>query len=155
MEKQPSSRTCFLCGRENDFALKIDWYSDPENEEVVADFSIPEHFNGYPGIAHGGIVSAVLDETAGRAILLNGFEDNFTVTMKLEVTFRKPTPTQSPLKAVGRILETRTGVWKVGSEIRLPDGQVTAECVAYVVRPPAEVDKKIKEETPHWYVEPD
>ncbi|HEC25979.1 MAG TPA: PaaI family thioesterase, partial [Gammaproteobacteria bacterium] len=69
MHKQPNSRTCFMCGRENDSGLKMSWYNIPEKEQNQGKVTIPEHFNGYPGIAHGGIVAAILDETAGRSIL--------------------------------------------------------------------------------------
>ena len=47
--KQPSSRTCFLCGRQNEAVLKMEWYNNPETNQVEATIKIPEHFNGYPG----------------------------------------------------------------------------------------------------------
>ena len=68
MIKQPTSRTCFACGRENDSGLKMTWYNNPESNQVEASVTIDEHFNGYPGIVHGGIVAAILDETSGRAV---------------------------------------------------------------------------------------
>ena len=65
--------------------------------------SVPEHFNGYPGVTHGGIVAALLDETAGRSILMDGGFDDLMVTAKLEVAYRRPTPTGVPLQVVGRL----------------------------------------------------
>ncbi|MGE5397614.1 MAG: PaaI family thioesterase [Chitinophagales bacterium] len=135
MEKQPSSRTCFLCGRENDRGLKMTWYSDREKGQVWSKVTIPSYFNGYPGFVHGGIIAALLDETSGRAILLEG-EDNLFVTAKLEVTYRKPTPTDQPLTVVGWIVKGNSTRAQVEGEIRLEDGTVTAQARAIVLRPP-------------------
>lgn len=152
MEQQPSSRTCFVCGRQNDFGLKMIWHNHPEKNQVIGQVTIPEHFNGYPGIAHGGIVATILDETAGRAVMLDGNFDNLFVTLKLEVTYRNLTPTNTPLTAIGWI--TRPGAKTIGvaGELRLPNGSVTAECKAIVVRPPAEISKLWEPERPFWKV---
>ena len=70
--RQPSSRGCFVCGRENPMGLAARWTNHPECGEVRATVEIPEHFNGYPGTVHGGILSALLDEAAVRTALLDG-----------------------------------------------------------------------------------
>ncbi|HBQ86166.1 MAG TPA: thioesterase [Syntrophomonas sp.] len=137
MEKQPSSRTCFLCGRENDKGLKMTWYNDREKNQVIATVVVPEYLNSYPGVAHGGIVSTLLDETSGRAILMDD-PDNLFVTARLEVRYRIPTPTQTPLTVVGWTVKGKKNYARVAAEVRLPDGTVTAEATALVVRPPAE-----------------
>ena len=137
MEKQPSSRTCFLCGRENDKGLKMTWYNDREKNQVIATVVVPEYLNSYPGVAHGGIVSTLLDETSGRAILMDD-PDNLFVTARLEVRYRIPTPTQTLLTVVGWAVKGKKNYARVAAEVRLPDGTVTAEATALVVRPPAE-----------------
>jgi len=48
------------------------WYNNPESNRVESAVTIPEQFNGYPGIVNGGIVAAILDETSGRAVMLDG-----------------------------------------------------------------------------------
>ncbi|NLE76727.1 MAG: PaaI family thioesterase [Chloroflexi bacterium] len=152
MEKQPSSRTCFLCGRQNDASLKMTWYSDREAGQVRATVTVPEQFNGYPGIVHGGIVAAILDETAGRAVLLEGDADNLMVTLKLEVKYRRPTPTNTPLTVVGWALRQTERRATVAGEIRLPDGAVTAEAQAIIARPTEEVMRSWEAEKPYWRV---
>lgn len=152
MIQQPTSRTCFLCGRENDIGLKMTWYNVPEKEQIEGKVTIPEHFNGYPGISHGGIVAAVLDETAGRAIMLDGnFQDLF-VTLKLETTYRNLTPTNVELTAIGWVIRRSERKAKVGAKLCLPDGTVTAECEAIVVRPPEEVSERWEPERKFWKV---
>lgn len=138
MEKQPCSRTCFLCGKQNDFGLKMTWYNDADKQEVFANITVPEHFNSYPGFVHGGIVAALLDETSGRALLLNGNNDNLMVTAKLEIKYLQPTPTGQELKVVGRVIRQSRISAKVSGEICLSDGTITATCKATVIKPPKE-----------------
>ena len=125
MIKQPTSRTCFVCGRENSYGLKMVWYNNLGENRVEATVTIPEQFNGYPGIAHGGIVAAILDETSGRAVMLDGNFENLFVTLRLNIAYRKPTPTDTPLKAVGWLEHKGSRGMKVASELLLPDGTIT------------------------------
>jgi len=152
MDKQPSSRTCFLCGRQNDMGLKMSWYNDHEAGQVKATLAVPEHFNGYPGVIHGGIVAALLDETSGRALLLDGDDDNLFVTLKLEVKYRRPTPTSEPLTVVGWVIRQTSRRAKVAAEIRLADGTVTAQAEAIVVRPGEEFFQQWEPEKQFWRV---
>ena len=152
MDKQPSSRTCFLCGRQNDAGLKVSWYNDRAAGKVKATVVVPEHFNGYPGIVHGGIVAALLDETAGRAVLVHGGDDDLMVTLKLEVKYRRPTPTGEPLTVVGWVLQHAAGSARVAGQILLADGTVTAQCEAVLVRAPQEFFQRWAPEKPFWRV---
>jgi len=34
MDKQPSSRTCFLCGRQNQVGLRMTWHNDAGARQV-------------------------------------------------------------------------------------------------------------------------
>ena len=155
MIKQPTSRTCFMCGRENSCGLKMVWYNNPDANRVETTVTIPEQFNGYPGIAHGGIVAAILDETSGRAVMLDGNFDNLFVTLRLNIAYRQPTPTNTPLKAVGWMEHKGSRGMKVASELLLPDGTVTTECKAVVVRPTGEIYKNWEHERKFWRVEKD
>lgn len=152
MEKQPVSRNCFLCGRENEIGLKMNWYNDKERQQVIATVSVPERFCGYPGVVHGGIVAALLDETSGRAVMLNGDYDNLMVTLKLEVTYRRPTPCGETLTVVGWVVRQSKSRAKVAGEIRLPDGTVTAASTGIVVRASSEFMAGWKKEKPFWRV---
>ena len=155
IKKQPTSRTCFLCGRENNYGLKMVWYNNLESNQVEATVTIPEQFNGYPGIAHGGIVAAILDETSGRAVMLDGNFKNLFVTLRLNVTYRRPTPTNTPLKAVGWLEHKGNRGMKVAAKLSLSDGTVTTECKAVVVRPTGEISESWEPERKFWRVEED
>ncbi len=131
----------------------MSWQNDLERGEIHGRVTVPAHFNGYPGVVHGGIVAAILDETAGRAILLSGDEDNLMMTLKLEVVYRHPTPTGIPLTAVGRVIRRSSRRAQVESRIHLQDGTVTASCTALIVRPPPETAAAWEAEKPYWRVE--
>lgn len=152
MKKQANSRTCFVCGRDNDMSLKMSWYEDHETQQVRSTVTVPEHFNGYPGVVHGGIVSAILDETSGRAVMLKHGKNALMVSLKLEVTFRLPTPTGTPLTVIGWVIKQSKSRARVAGEIRLPDGTLTAECTAVVVRPPQKILDSWEAEKPYWKV---
>jgi uncharacterized protein (TIGR00369 family) len=150
MRRQPTSRSCFVCGRENPVGLKVTWTQDPGTGEVRGTVSVPEHFNGYPGVVHGGIVGALLDETAGRTVLLDGGFEELMVTAKLEVVYRRPTPTGVPLEAVGRLLKRTGSRAEAEAELRLPDGTVTARATVLLARTPAEIRERWESEREHW-----
>ncbi len=153
MRKQPTSRMCFICGRQNPVGLKLDFYEDHETERVRAEITVPDAYQGYPGVVHGGIVSAILDEVAGRAVIIGGGSENLLATLRMTVRFRRPTPTETPLLAVGWV-EQASGVGaRVAGEIRLPDGTVTAECESLLARPPEEFRERWKDEKPYWKVD--
>jgi uncharacterized protein (TIGR00369 family) len=152
MQKQKNSRGCFLCGLDNDVSLKMRWYEDHQAQEIRSIVTVPDHFNGYPGVVHGGIVSAILDETSGRAVMLKSGKDALVVSLKLEVTFRRPTPTNTPLTAVGWVIKQSSSRAQVAGEMRLPDGTITAECKAIVARPPQGILDKWEAEKPYWKV---
>jgi uncharacterized protein (TIGR00369 family) len=152
MRKQPNSRNCFVCGRQNPIGLKLDFYQDPQAGQVRAEFTLPEIYQGYPGVAHGGIVAAILDETAGRATLIGASDDNLMVTLKLSVRYRRPTPTGVPLTAVGWVVQPGEQRASVAGEIRLPDGTVTADCEILLAAVPETFRAGWEAEKPYWRV---
>jgi acyl-coenzyme A thioesterase PaaI-like protein len=121
------------------------WHNDVAAQQIRATVTIPDHFNGYPGFVHGGIIASVLDETAGRALLLDGDYDNLMVTLKLEVRYRRPTPT-------GWVIKQSASRARAAAEIRLADGTVTAQGEALLVRPSAEFFQRWEPEKPFWRV---
>ena len=125
--KQNNSKNCIVCGQENKLGLKTRFY-ETDKEEVIALFTAEEEHQSYPGITHGGISSAILDETIGRAIMAKYNEQVWGVTVELKLRYRKPVPLGVELKAIGRITEERGPFFEGTGEIILPDGQVAVSC---------------------------
>jgi len=121
--------------------------------EVRSSLVLAEHFHGYPGIAHGGIVAALLDEAMVRSLLLEGAFEDLMVTARMEVSYRHATPTAVPVTVVGRLVKRGSSRATAQAEIRLADGTVTAEAEGLLTRPPPEVKAAWAEERPFWSVD--
>lgn len=100
IEKLTISSSCFVCGDKNECSLKTEFFR-LEDDYILAVFKSDKRFESFPNRIHGGIISAVLDETAGRIIQFN--KDIFAVTTKLETRFILPTPVDTILYACARI----------------------------------------------------
>ena len=153
-DAQPTSRYCFVCGRDNPVSLGVRWRNDTDARQVRAVVTVREEYNGYPGIVHGGVVAALLDETAGRALMLDGNFERLWVTVKLEVTYRRPTPTGVPLTVIGWVEREDARRSMTAAEIRLPDGEVTARGKALIARPPEKMLGAWLAEREHWRADP-
>ena len=93
---------CFICGLENPIGLHLHIY-EVEPGVIEATYSAPEHFQGYPGVLHGGIVGALIDEISARAQMGGDPNDpRFMFTAKLEVKYRQNVPIGKPLKIIGK-----------------------------------------------------
>jgi acyl-coenzyme A thioesterase PaaI-like protein len=141
---------CFACGLENPVGLRLSFYSTGE-AEVQAETVVPDHFQGYPGVAHGGIVAALLDEAAGRTVMAAD-PNHFTVTARLDVRYRQPVPVGRPVRLIAWRTMDRGRFAGAHAELRLPDGSVGAEAEALLV------DTELQSERPEelgWRVVPD
>ncbi|MCI0394201.1 MAG: PaaI family thioesterase [Chloroflexi bacterium] len=135
--RQPNSDNCFVCGRKNPRGLYVAFY-DNGQDEVMAEYTIPDVYQGYPGIVHGGIVAAILDEAVGRVAMI-GDHHHFMMSVRLEVKYRQPVPTRTPLRIVGRAVRLRGRLGKAVGEITLPDGALAAEAEMTLADVPAEL----------------
>ncbi|MBV7272515.1 PaaI family thioesterase [Clostridium sp. PL3] len=122
LKKQHNSKKCIVCGMENNLGLKASFY-EIENNEVVAIFKSLEEHQSYPGRLHGGIASAILDETIGRAIMIKD-PNMWGVTIELNLKYKKPVPLNEELKVVGRIIKDTRRVFEGTGEILLSNGEV-------------------------------
>lgn len=120
---QNISRYCLVCGIENEFGLKTRFY-ETADQELIALFSPVAQHQSYPGITHGGISAAILDETIGRAIMCFYDEATFGMTIELKLRYKKPVPYGVELKAIGRITRDGGRIFEGTGEIYLPDGEL-------------------------------
>ncbi len=133
MNQQPVSRSCFICGVENPIGLHMRFYeSDIEPVEVTAEYTVPAQYQGYPGVVHGGIVAAMLDEVTSRTIF-RGDPPRFVVTARLNVRYRRPVPVETPLRLVGRIVKDKGKVITVAGQVFGPGSELLAEAEAVIV----------------------
>jgi uncharacterized protein (TIGR00369 family) len=95
-------RVCFVCGEKNPIGLKLKLRTDPERGESAAEVTFADHFQGWAGIVHGGLVAAVLDEAMIYAAGAKGLK---CVTGEIMVRYVKPASTGIAYALKGRFVE--------------------------------------------------
>jgi len=151
--KQPNSRHCFVCGVENRTGLGLEFFENGDGR-VVAEPCLPEAYQGYPGIVHGGIVASMLDEIAGRAAMI-GDHTHFRLTAKLNIRYRRPVPVGETIRLIGWIVDDRGRLATARAEIRLADGALAAEAEAILADLPDAPEREEVLAELGWKVYPD
>jgi acyl-coenzyme A thioesterase PaaI-like protein len=143
---------CLVCGLNNGAGLRASFY-ELEGEELLAVFQPrPEH-QGYPGRLHGGLATAILDETIGRAINRDGREDVWGVSIEVTTRFRKPIPLEDEVRVIGRITKNTGRLFEGTAEILLADGSVAVEGKGKYLKLPLDRISDLNVEE-HWRVSP-
>jgi acyl-coenzyme A thioesterase PaaI-like protein len=121
---------CFGCGPTNPQGLRLRSFERPDGT-VVADWTPrPEH-EAFPGFLNGGILGTLVDchsnWTAIAAMVAARQADAApsTVTAELAVRYRRPTPSDRPVRLVGRVVELAADRATVETTVE-SDGVVTA-----------------------------
>lgn len=125
------SENCFGCGLKNDEGLQARFFATEEGHMLSIVEPRPEH-QSYPNRMHGGITSAILDETIGRAINLTS--NDWGVTINLHVTFRKAVPLDATLYCRTKIIEDGLRTFVGLGEIVLENGDVAAQAEGRFMR---------------------
>lgn len=141
---------CFVCGQRNPFGLHLVFQQ--EANSITADFQPREEHQGFPGILHGGIVAAVLDDALGRTALLSEHPVDWNMTGKLEVRYRKYVPC-GPLLRVRATLESmRRRVLQAKGVLTLAEDENTilAEATGTFLPLPMNVLGELAQQFPGW-----
>jgi len=107
---------CFGCG-DNPLGLRLPLPAAPGLSEYEAYFQFDERHQGGPGLAHGGMVSAALDEAAGLLATWHSFP---SVTARLFVRYRRPVPINTELLIVARLVDVHGR--RLHVDARISDG---------------------------------
>jgi acyl-coenzyme A thioesterase PaaI-like protein len=103
---------------------------DDEELRVRGTFTVNEHHQGAPGLAHGGVISAAMDEGMGYLLWL---VQKPAVTAHLEVDYRRPLPVGSRLELEGRVDRMEGRKIFASMEGRM-DGEVVVEAKALFLK---------------------
>jgi len=139
---------------ENPVGLKLKIYQT-EPGMIETTYTAPEHFQGYPGVLHGGIVASILDEISGRAHMGDPAEPRFMFTGKLEVKYRKNVPIGKPLKIVGKAGKSKGKTAEGWAGIYDENGTLLAEARTLLINVPTEMLDSTNLEELGWKVYPD
>jgi uncharacterized protein (TIGR00369 family) len=116
-------RVCFVCGEKNPIGLKLKLRTDPERGESAAEVTFADHFQGWAGIVHGGLVAAVLDEAMIYAAGAKGLK---CVTGEIMVRYVKPASTGIAYALKGRFVEDKGRIVLAESALLDAEGREVA-----------------------------
>ena len=130
------NQDCFGCGASHPTGLHLTAYAG-DKMNVTAKFTVTEHHQGAPGLAHGGLLSCAFDEALGKLMWLV-LEP--AVTGKLETSFLMPVKVGTTLfiSAEIRGREGRKIYCQAEGRIDSESGPVAVEAAAIFITVPIE-----------------
>lgn len=128
IKRQKNSKNCIICGLDNPLGVKAAFY-DLEDGSAAALFTFRAEHQSYPLRTHGGMVCALLDELIGRALWVKQ-PDMYGVTTTLNITYRKATSYDVPLKGRAVITHDSAIGFSAKGEIYDEDDNILAEANA-------------------------
>ncbi len=120
---------CFACGTLNSTGMQLDLHVEPGRSwtELVYDV----RFQGWDGIAHGGILATILDEVMAWALV---GDDSWGLTARMSIDFKRPVSVDQRLRAEGWVIRTRRRlVDTAGHLVDATGGQVLAKATGVYV----------------------
>lgn len=103
---------CFACGSLNEGGIHLDLHVD--GDRCWTELTLADRFQGWDGIAHGGIVCTILDEVMAWSLAAT---DNWGLTARMSVDFKKPVRLGSRIRAEGWVAANRRRIIHTGSRI--------------------------------------
>ena len=108
---------CIMCGDMNPMSLRLR-FEPGASGDVSASFQGNSLLQGYDGILHGGVISALLDSAMANCL----FQRNIAaVTAELRVRFLLPVPYNARLNLRAWIIEEAMMLFKLKSELTFDD----------------------------------
>ena len=92
---------CFGCSPVNPSGLQMKFSAN--DDTVFSSITIPDHLCGWSNIAHGGVITTILDEIMSWAAL--HFLKRITMTKSMNIEFIKPVHIRNSLNAEGKVLK--------------------------------------------------
>ena len=145
LNDETTYQRCFACGQQNDAGLKLRFRRD--GDRILADYHPQARYQGFPGVLHGGILAAMLDETLSRT---GALRQQWLMTGKLDVRYRRPAPVDQPLRVWGEIARERNGAIDAIGAVELMDGTVLAEARGVFVAMPDDLATATVAEYPEF-----
>ncbi len=136
-ERIPSHYTrCFGCGTDAENGLHLQLFAG-EGLSLYGTFTVTDHHQGAPGLAHGGLLTTAFDDALGS---LNWLLSSPAVTGRLEVDFRRPVPVGSTLHMEAAVVgvKGRKVFSRAVGRLGAPAGPVAMTAASLFVQVPVE-----------------
>jgi acyl-coenzyme A thioesterase PaaI-like protein len=103
---------CFACGTLNEHGMGLELHVEPRR--CWTELTFERRFEGWDGIAHGGILCTLLDEVMAWSLV---GEDNWGLTVRISVEFRKPVEVGQRIRVEGWITRSRRRIVDTAAHI--------------------------------------
>ena len=148
---KPEGHNCFACGTANPIGLNLQFYR--RGPRVCAEITLTRNHEGWENMAHGGIISTLLDETMAWAILY--FQRAFFVTRKMDLKYVRPVLIGVRLTVCAElVLPVERGKLQVKGELRDEGGRLLVrskgEFVLLAEERLSAVPAGLKKDMRHW-----
>jgi len=121
----PTYKGCLVCGQKEVNPSTLNRRFRITAEGVEMPFTPCPHQEGYKGVVHGGIISALLDETIGWAVAVE--RRKYFVTGEITVRFLRPLGIGTTVTVKGRAVEHKSRYSIAEGQIVDGQGQVYAK----------------------------
>lgn len=112
----------FVHGLRNASGLHLQYHL--AGDRVVTTWVPGDEHAGFPGVVHGGLIAAVLDDVMGRCSVLHR---RWVVTGRMETRFREVAPLGAALLVEGWTTRFTRRVMQAQARMTLPGGSTVAE----------------------------
>jgi len=131
---------CFACGTLNEHGLHLDLHV--EGDRCTTELALPDRFQGWDGIAHGGIICTILDEVMAWSLAST---DNWGLTARMTVDFKRPVRLGVPIRAEGWMTASRRRLMDTAARlVDVASGEVLATAEALYVAADAERKRELQ-----------
>ncbi len=115
MKELRDNHRCYVCGKDNPEGLRVRFVFDDAGRTISADFTPRREHEGWEGIVHGGVLTALMDEAM---VKLAAHLGSPAVSAELTVRFRSPA-------SAGEVL--RVSACVAGEQKRLIEAEALIE----------------------------
>lgn len=129
---------CFVCGKSNPKGLKV--LFNHGDGKALAEVILEDEYQGYSGIIHGGIISALIDEACVYAANSLGFN---TVTAELKIRFKNPLAPQEKILVEAQAKHIKSKLIEAKAWIKKTNGSLIAEAETKLIIKEKTNDSKI------------
>lgn len=130
-----------VVGMANPLAPPANLNADFDSKKVTGDVYFGAAYQGAPGCVHGGFVAALFDEALGMATIFSGQPG---MTGWLKVSYRRPTPLETPLRLVARMDEHKGRKIMTSAELMAGD-ELVAEATSLLITIPSAKFAQLRE----------
>ena len=122
---------CFICGKRNPIGLKAEFEIDNENRRLKGYFTPKQEHEGYRGIMHGGLASALLDEAMVKLLWEVGIP---AVSASLSIRLLKPVKVGEKVVIEGWVESDKGRIIETSARLTDTAGTVLAQAEGKCVR---------------------